>query len=179
MDIETLFTMAQDGDEVARDELLCRLRERFKLFLHHRIWDRNDAEDILQDALMTIEQKYRHLEIEKSFAAWAHKVLINQVYQYYRKKGIQGDKLTQLELQTDGRQLSSSGSDLERQLRDCLRKLNRVNKRHARIINLHYLGYTTEEICQKFNICPNNLYLLLFRARAVLKRCLETGAIDP
>lgn len=171
--------MAQDGDEVARDELLCRLRERFRLFLHHKVWDRNDAEDILQEALMTINQKSRDLQIEKSFIAWAHKVLLNEVNQYYRKKGIRGDKLAQLERMIATRRFEDIEADLEIRLRECLRKLNQVNRRHARIVNLHYLGYTTEEICRRLDFSPNSLYLSLFRARAMLKNCLQTGDIKP
>jgi DNA-directed RNA polymerase specialized sigma24 family protein len=32
---------------------------------------------------------------------------------------------------------------------------------------------TTEEICQEFGITPTNLWVILHRARLVLRECLE------
>jgi len=179
LDLDLLFENARRGDTAARDELFLHLRERFKLVLHHRIWNRSDAEDILQDALVNVELKYRELEIEKSFAAWAHRVLINQINQYYRRKGIKDSRLVHLDGEAGEYAMSTTMLELERRLVDCLRKLHSVNRRHARVINLHYQGYTTDEICGKLNFSRGNLYLLLYRARAMLKRCLDNGEAKP
>jgi DNA-directed RNA polymerase specialized sigma24 family protein len=45
--------------------------------------------------------------------------------------------------------------------------------RHARILVMKYQGYRTAEICERMSITPNNLYVTLSRARAMLKACLE------
>ena len=64
---------------------------------------------------------------------------------------------------------------LERQLLDCLRALNRSNGRHARILNLHYQGYSVEEICRRLSLTRTNFYTILSRARTILLACLEKG----
>lgn len=179
MDFDLLFKRAQQGDTTAQDDLFRRLRERFKLFLQHKVQNRADAEDLLQDALMTVKLKYGNLELEKSFAAWAHKVLINQINQYYRSKGIEASRYVRLGWDIGEQSVSNTVTELERKLVDCLRKLHRVNRRHARVITLRYQGYTTDEICGKLNFGRDNLYLVLFRARIMLKRCLETGEVSP
>ncbi len=74
--------------------------------------------------------------------------------------------------------ISRADESLERQLLDCLKKLYAVNHRHARILNLHYLGFTVAEICQRLEVTRNNLYSLLFRARTKLADCLETGEVE-
>lgn len=175
MDFDLLFHKAQQGDTTAQDELFSRLRERFRLFLQHKVRNPADAEDLLQDALVTVEMKYRDLKIEKSFAAWVHKVLVNQINQYYRKKGIEDSKFVRLDWDVGEHSMSTMTLELERRLIDCLRKLHRVNRRHARVIALRYQGYTTDEICSKLNFSRDNIYLLLFRARVMLKKCLDTG----
>jgi DNA-directed RNA polymerase specialized sigma24 family protein len=53
-----------------------------------------------------------------------------------------------------------------------------ANKRYARILVLRYQGYSAEEICDEFKITSKNLYMILSRARVLLKRCIETGEID-
>jgi RNA polymerase sigma factor (sigma-70 family) len=179
LDIESIFKRAQSGDSIAHEELIHRLGERFRLFIHRSIWNKLDAEDILQDTLLIIEKNYRDLVIETSFVAWAHKVLSNQINQYYRKNRIHDGRFVRKEWDAGEHPSSDTVSDLERRLLDCLRKLHRINRRHARVINLHHQGFTTDEICRKFNVSRNSLYLLLFRARAMLKRCLDTGEVNP
>ncbi|MCP4703685.1 MAG: hypothetical protein GY865_03665, partial [candidate division Zixibacteria bacterium] len=51
------------------------------------------------------------------------------------------------------------------------------NRRHARILNLHFLGYTTEEICSRLEITKTNMYSLLSRARSMLELCLNKGSL--
>jgi RNA polymerase sigma factor (sigma-70 family) len=179
LDIESIFKRAQSGDSIAHEELIHRLGERFRLFIHRSIWNKLDAEDILQDTLLIIEKNYRDLVIETSFVAWAHKVLSNQINQYYRKNRIHDGRFVRKEWDAGEHPSSDTVSNLERRLLDCLRKLHRINRRHARVINLHHQGFTTDEICRKFNVSRNSLYLLLFRARAMLKRCLDTGEVNP
>jgi DNA-directed RNA polymerase specialized sigma24 family protein len=59
----------------------------------------------------------------------------------------------------------------------CLKKINKINSAHARILNLHHLGFSTAEICRKFGWTHNNFYIRLFKARALLHDCLEKGGV--
>ena len=34
-------------------------------------------------------------------------------------------------------------------------------------------GITSEEICKEFGVSPNNFWVMLYRARLGLRRCLE------
>jgi DNA-directed RNA polymerase specialized sigma24 family protein len=63
----------------------------------------------------------------------------------------------------------------KKKLIDCFHKVHRVNRRHARILNLHYQGYSTLEICDKLGVTENNMYVLLMRARKALAICLGKG----
>ena len=47
-------------------------------------------------------------------------------------------------------------------------------ERTARVYMLReVMDMTTEEICQEFGITPTNLWVILHRARLVLRECLE------
>jgi DNA-directed RNA polymerase specialized sigma24 family protein len=65
----------------------------------------------------------------------------------------------------------------EKVLIDCLRKICAGNNRYARILNFFYQGFNTEEVCRKLKISAGNAYVMLGRARSLLKTCLEMGDI--
>ena len=67
--------------------------------------------------------------------------------------------------------------DLKRRLLGCLQKICRQNVRYARILNLHYQGYKTGEVCGRMDVRPATLYSVLSRARSMLEDCLEKGDV--
>ncbi|MDH4034538.1 MAG: hypothetical protein OEV80_12145, partial [candidate division Zixibacteria bacterium] len=66
---------------------------------------------------------------------------------------------------------------LKRRLLDCLKKIRSTNLRYARILNLQYQGFDTEDVCRRLAVTRSNLYSLLSRARTVLELCLEEGGV--
>ncbi len=138
-----------------------------------------DCEEIVQDALTTIAEKYRQVQIESSFAGWAYKVLNNKVLDYYKSKRVRSARTTPLEVAEPDLIGAATDPQLKTRLLDCLRKIHGANSFHARALNLHYQGYNTEEICAKLGIASNNFYVMLSRARTMLRVCLEKGDIKP
>ena len=68
MNINDLHKAARDGGSKAREEFFEKLSARFRLIGRQRIWDRNELEDIIQDAMMVVIRDYERLEFEISFA---------------------------------------------------------------------------------------------------------------
>ena len=171
MSISELHKAVQSGSEIARKQLFKKLSESFKLFVQQRIRDKEDAEEVVQEALMTIAAKMDKTEFTVSFASWAYGVLENKLLHYYRSKKYRISRFVTIEgVEGVAAQLNPT---LKHKLLDCLRKIHSANQRHARILNLRYQGYRTEEICSRMGITSNNVYIILSRARSMLKRCLE------
>ena len=84
--INTLYQNARDGDRSAERELLKHLDVSFRLFAQRRVWNEQDAEEVVQEALLTISTNYGSMEFETSFAAWAYKVLQNKILDHVKKK---------------------------------------------------------------------------------------------
>ena len=165
------------GDQRDIEELFEALTSRFRLFAHHKIRNRVDAEEVVQEALVTVYAEFKTTDFTVSFSAWAIKVLDNRILAYIQRKKREGRKIDYRIGEGQIAEVDSHGSnpDLKRRLLDCLRKLCRRNMRYARILNLHYLGYETGEICEKTSVRPETLYSALSKARSMLERCLETG----
>jgi len=176
--IDELFEITRNGDKADEQRLFEALSVRFRLFAYRRIWEEEEALEIVQDALMKIASQYRDIVFRTSFAAWAYKVLINEIRNYVRKRKRRGET-TSLGVE-DESMYGSFGADpaLLPQLLDCLHRLARRNLRYARILNLKYQGYGAADICEKMAISPNNLYVILSRARIMLKNCLEKGVVE-
>ena len=178
-DINTIYQQASAGDSTAAERLFCLLGVSFQMFVRHRVMNSQDCEEIVQDALTTIAEKYRQVQIESSFAGWAYKVLNNKVLDYYKSKRVRSARTTPLEVAEPDLIGAATDPQLKTRLLDCLRKIHGANSFHARALNLHYQGYNTEEICAKLGIASNNFYVMLSRARTMLRVCIEKGDIKP
>ena len=176
--LDRLLTLAKQGDDKAEKELFEYLFVRFKTLATRRI-GRGDAEDIAQEASLTVLEKYKSETFSKGFEPWAYGVLRMKISNYMRGQLLR-DKKTAPESEIDRHvQMSSRGSelDLKRKSIDCLREMIKRNRQYARVLNLVQQGYKTVEICQRLGIKPNNYYVTLSRGRRLLEICLETGGI--
>jgi len=176
--IDELFEITRNGGKADEERLFEALSVRFRLFAYRRIWEEEEALEIVQDALMKIASQYRNIVFRTSFAAWAYKVLINEIRNYVRKRKRRGETASPgIEHESMHGSFVADPALLP-QLLDCLRRLARRNLRYARILNLKYQGYKAEDICERMIISPNNLYVILSRARIMLKNCLERGVVE-
>lgn len=178
MDINSLYEEAQSGDKSAENELFRRLSVSFGAMLQHKVWNPGDREEVLQNALLTVAEKFKSSSIESSFAGWACSVLNNKVMDYVKYKKVRGGTVSSDSI-IEGKS-APSGADplLKVRLLECLKKIGGVNARFARILNLHYQGFATEEICGKLDIKQNHFYVILSRARSMLSVCLSKGDIE-
>ncbi len=177
VDIDRLYFDAKNGVQKAEEQLFQLLTVRFRLFVQRKIWDQSDAEELAQDALMTVFNKYKKVEHIYDISAWAHKILSNTILNYFKTKTLHEGKMGELKQTSAEEETIDSDGDLELQLLDCLRKIGSINNRYARILNLHHQGFSVGEICGKLNLSRNNLYTILSRARSMLEFCLERGDV--
>jgi len=171
--IGELYSRAIGGDTSAEKQLYQDLLVSFRVIVQRRIWDKLDGEEIVQDALMTIFKKSREINIESSFAGWAHQVLHNKILDYIKLKQLRKRKMDEY-ISAEGEPITPAPDPMLRdRIKKCFGEMNKSHKQHARILDLHFQGYSTDEICQSLNITRNNLYVILSRARAMLEACLN------
>lgn len=178
MDLNQLYMAAAGGNRRANEELFEHLSVRFRAFARLRIWDVDEAEDVVQNALLAIAEEILQLTQVTSFAAWAYKVLDNRILSYLKKKQRESGRQQTLSDYLRVAMSEHNDSELARRLLDCLGKIGSANRRYARILNLHYQGYSTEEVCEKLDVSCDHAYVILYRARSMLQICLDTGDID-
>jgi len=67
VDINALHSAASRGDSQAEERLFEGLSARFRLFVRQRIRNQADAEEVVQETLMTIYKEYRSGDYMKRF----------------------------------------------------------------------------------------------------------------
>jgi len=173
LDINEAYEVARSGDEAATERLYGHLLEGFRAVVQHHIWNDADGEEIVQEALVTVISKFRETEIESSFAGWAHQVLRNKIRDYVKLKAIRARRMDEYKRNQTRPRTMPDDPELKARIKKCFEKVHRANRNHARVLNLHHQGFSTDEICAKLGMTPNGFYIMLMRARTALAKCLR------
>jgi len=177
LNINDLHKTTLNGDLSAEKELFQLLAVRFRLFVHQRIRNEQDCEDIVQETLMAISREYRNIKFETSFSAWSYNVLKNRLLAYLKKSKAETRRMFEYNEQGESYGQESADPLMVAQIVDCLNKVGGINRRYAAMLDLHYQGYSVEEVCDRLKINRNHAYVILSRARSMLKLCLEKGEL--
>jgi len=178
LNINDLHKRVTEAEKDAEDYLFKNLSVRFSLFVRQKIGNEQDREEVVQKAIGIVLSKYKGIIFEKSFAAWAHDVLNKEVLKYYRSKYTNMKLFSAADIMTTPPPMWTPDPVLKRKLLDCMKKLIASNQRYARVMNLKYQGYLIEDICEKMNATANNVYVIISRAKSLLKHCLKTGELN-
>jgi RNA polymerase sigma factor (sigma-70 family) len=176
-DINQLYEAARDGNETAKRELFETLTDSFRLFAHHKVWNSEEAEDLVQEALAVVAAEYKSVAIQASFAAWAHKVMDNRLLGYIQKQRREKGRVAPDDSSGYLAASWTPNPSLRMRLLECLKKVGEANRRYARILNLHLIGFSRAEVCERLSLTRAQSYVVMSRARSMLKECLDTGGI--
>ena len=180
--IALFYTAA--GNRIMSDNLpphidLTKLREIFLALAKRRVRDEQDAEEIVQDALMTVVEKTPSQTFEKSFLQWAFGVLRNKIGNYYQQRERRHRTTAEITEDTQ-RTLRSDLPDplamsTEAELRGKIqRSWRQLGGQCRRLLWMLYAGYSREEIFAEF---PQYHFKVvntkIFRCRNYLRRLLR------
>jgi RNA polymerase sigma-70 factor (ECF subfamily) len=157
-----------------------------------RVRDRPAAEDLVQETFLAALSARGTFSGDASEGTWLVGILKHKIADHYRRQAreapLEGADLAE---HPDAGNFDGAGhwtagpadwggnpADLYRQeefldrFRECLSGLS---PSHANAFTLREIeGLGTAEICKVLNVTETNLWVILHRARATLRRCLET-----
>ncbi|GAB4176404.1 MAG: sigma-70 family RNA polymerase sigma factor [Geothermobacteraceae bacterium] len=160
------------------------------------------AEDLVQDTLIAAWQARESFAGRSSARTWLVAILKRKVIDHFRRSWRHVDLPGELTIDDLSDDFITRGENAEqwkperapsewgdtpeallhnRQLGSALRQcLAQLPESLAAIFAVREIdGLTTEEICQEFSLSPSNLWTMLHRARARLRRCLEKTGFSP
>lgn len=181
---------------VAGDRWLDEYGDVLYRYAKSRVGRRDVAEDLVQETLLAGIRGQQHFREQSSERTWLVGILKRKIADYFRQcaRDVSPVSLSSTDDWTDslfdnrGRWKSapsvwehSPSAPLERSefwqvFTDCLGKIpERMRKAFSR---REIDELSTELICQEMGVTPTNLWVLLYRARLRLWKCLDANWFD-
>ena len=184
-DERLLVERCQQGDPDAFRRLVEPYSERLFTALCGMMGSREDAEDLLQEALLAAYRSLGSFRREASFYTWLYRVVVNRALNELKRRGRHGGKVS-LDRWMEQRSVSPGALfDLERpnpeedaarvQIRDAVHAaLERLPPKYRAAIVLKDLeGFSQEEISNILSCSVGTVKSRLSRARDRLKEILR------
>ena len=175
MDVELLAATAR-GDDAAFAVLVRRYIRSATLLAAQLLRDRDDAEDIVQDAFAVVHKKARTFEEARPFGPWFY-AIVRRLAANRRVRDVRRARL--LELFGRNELAESSFIDVEEAAvgrldgAAALRALSDLSPMQRACIELVVLrGLTTEEVAAMHGISESTVRQHVFRARVSLRNVL-------
>ena len=169
-----LVIAAQHGDEEAFASLAVAIGGRLHSVAHRILRDLDVAEDVTQQALLTIWQDLPQLRDPARFEAWSYRLLVRACYRHGRQTRRWAPNLTILPV--DGPQVPEGLSSIHD--RDQLeRGFRRLSIEHRAVVVMHhYLDLTLEEIAVTLDVPAGTVRSRLHYAMRGLRAALDADA---
>jgi len=157
-----------------------------------RVKDPNLAEDLVQDTFLSALQGIERFQGDSTLRTWLIGILKHKIIDHFRKttKEIPAADLNPWE-EEDDRDYFDEGGHWKRRLTEwedspegllenkefwkafqmCLTNLPEAHRRAFTLKEVD--GVKSEEICKILSITPSNLWVMLHRSRAKLRKCLD------
>lgn len=138
-------------------------------------------EDLVQEAIKIIYEKYKTVEFVKGILPWAYTVLDNLVKcqnqtQNRRQKILAEQNEVLVEIYGNREEVHSitEQNELASEINRALGKLSEIEKR---IFQLKLSGYSGEEIRQKLAMKRSTFDVTVWRASKKIRHCLEKKGV--
>jgi RNA polymerase sigma-70 factor, ECF subfamily len=136
------------------------------------IRDVHDAENVVQQAALTVARRFDEYDASRPFVAWALWLARSRIADHYRKVGREKLVFSDALLERFERALADSGDRPARQaaLERCLDKLP---ARSRRLIELRYENDASmQSLADEVDSTPASVRVMLFRIRNILAECI-------
>lgn len=162
-------------------------------FARARVRDSFAAEDLIQETLLAAYRSRESFSGRSTVSTWLIGILKHKIMDYYRKltpesgdAGIEDFAYSMDTLFTEKEKWKIKPGDWGGDPKNVYERkelmtvihtcLGDMPEKMARIYTLRELeGATTSEICELFGTGKNNCWVILYRARMLLRRCLEVN----
>ncbi len=171
---------AQAGDEAAYRELLVELLPFVRRQVRSRISAPADAEDVVQNALISIHRGRHTYRSERPFGPWVRTVVRNCVIDWFRERGRRSQRevaVEEPELFSEGVRDEELGAlELSPPLAAALEAL--PDKQRQAVELIHVKGLTVAEAAVEAGVTPGALKVRAHRGYRALRARLS-GVLGP
>lgn len=173
-DESELVARVRNGDPEAFGEIVRRYQQRAYAVAHRLMRQREDAEDLVQDAFMAALDKLETFDERRPFGPWLFRILVNRGTSQLRARGI---RVTEEIPATVGDE-SATPDRLAERAETAARvhaAIAELSDRQRLVIQLHEIdGFSSAELAEMLGIAEPTVRWTLHAARKRLRADLET-----
>lgn len=134
-------------------------------YIKHRLYEKNDADDLVQNTFLKFYQAIIRFDVEKPVLPYLYAIAKNELKMYWRSHKIKISLDENIASQEDsGDQLNSI---------EILKLLKQLPKNQQRVLQLISEGFSYQEIAEKIKKPVNTIRTLIRRGRLNLKKLYE------
>jgi RNA polymerase sigma factor (sigma-70 family) len=171
---ERLASLAARGAEPAFEALVARHRAGLVRSCA-RILPESEAEDAVQQALLSAHQALQRNGAPERFSPWLHRIAVNAALKQLRRTP---EELPLDEERTDGVEQPPQSQERRERLRETIAAVDALPARQQRALVLRELeGRSHEEIARTLGLTPGAVRQLIHRARSGVRSAVS--AITP
>ena len=97
-----LVQASKAGDSAAFEELVARYDRKLFRIAYHILHNRDDAQDVVQDALIKVFQNLGQFRADSKFSTWLYRIVVNQSLMELRKQRKKPSTVIELSIDRDG-----------------------------------------------------------------------------
>lgn len=171
-----LARKVQEGDAAAFDRLVGRHMQRAFGVAFRLLGQREDAEDLVQEAFIAALQKIDTFDGERDFGPWFYRILVNRCLNARKSRARRHtqDLPADAASGTPSPLLSTERAELRDRLSEAMQELPERQRVIVTMFDLE--GFTSPEIAGVLGISDGTVRWHLHQARRVLREALEPYA---
>ena len=165
---------AQAGDAEAYRQLLLAVHPRIKGIVRARIHESAAADDVVQNALLSIHRGRATYRPERPFAPWMHAIVRNSIVDHFRERKRRGDRESEFEPSEWADERPSTSAEeqpLSPELQDALAGLPSAQREAVVLIQVE--GLSVAEAALRAGVSPGALKVRAHRGYRALRQALE------
>ncbi len=166
----------QDSLAGARDFLtLFVVHERqLRHFARVLVYEANDADEVFQEASLTMLEKFNTLNPDADFARWACRIILFKVMELRRKRSREKMRFSDTTVEALASQAQATLTNLDERsiaLEKCIQHLSPTSR--GMLIDRYEFGLEIDTIATKFESSAQAVYRSLSRSRKLLHDCIS------
>ena len=169
---EALVARVRSGDPEAFDALVVRHMERAFRLAHRLLGQREDAEDLVQEAFLLILERLDSYDPSRSFAPWFYRILVNRALNAQKARSVRRTEV--IPESTSARNPSPASAAERSELREALRTaLDALPEPQQMVVQLFEIdGFSGPEIADILDLPEGTVRWHLHQARRALREAL-------
>lgn len=160
-------------------DLLMANQSRIRAYVSALVANSSDVDDIMQETITVMWEKFEKFEIGTNFAAWGTKIAYYNILKYRQKKGKDalqfGDNVFHQIVQVAEKKYGRADEKLKA-LRDCVKKLQPVEQK---LLEIRYeLNSSVNSVSERTGRTVKHIYRALSRIHHSLYRCVRRTLVE-